>query len=213
MKKLILTAMAVLSIGILSNNLFAQTKPRDTTKKPMPMDTTRKMPPPDTTKKVSTTTTTTTVTKDTTTVKDIVATLANVAEESTLVAAIKTANLETELKGAGPFTVLAPNNGAFDAIPKGKLDSLMKDPTKAATILRGHIIAGKYDKAAFIKALTDGKGKATLKTMDGQTLTLSVVNKKLAITDAQGTVVEVTSFDTPATNGIIDGINGVLMSK
>lgn len=224
MKKLILTAIAVLSIGLLSNNLYAQTKPRDTTKKtlprdtikrplPIPADTIKKVVPVDTTKKTTTTTTTTTVTKDTTTVKDIVATLANVAEESTLVAAIKTANLETELKGPGPFTVLAPNNGAFDAIPKGKLDSLMKDPTKAATILRGHIIAGKYDKAALIKALTDGKGKATLKTMDGQTLTLSVVNKKLAITDAHGTVVEVTSFDTPATNGIIDGINGVLMTK
>jgi uncharacterized surface protein with fasciclin (FAS1) repeats len=203
MKKLIFTAIAVLSIGVLSNNLFAQVTPRDTTKRPLPMDTTKK----------TTTATTTTTTADTAATKDIVATLANVAEESDLVTAIKTANLETELKGPGPFTVLAPNNGAFDAIPKGKLDSLMKDPTKAATILRGHIIAGKYDKAAFIKALTDGKGKATLKTMDGQTLTLSVVNKKLAITDAQGTVVEVTSFDTPATNGVIDGINGVLMTK
>ncbi len=213
MKKLVLTAIAVLSIGFLSNNLFAQVKPRDTTKRPLPMDTTRKVMSVDTAKKTTTTTTTTTVTKDTAAVKDIVATLANVAEESELVAAIKTANLETELKGPGPFTVLAPNNGAFDAIPKGKLDSLMKDPTKAATILRGHIIAGKYDKAAFIKASTDGKGKATLKTMDGQTLMLSVVNKKLAITDAQGTVVEVTSFDTPATNGVIDGINGVLMTK
>ena len=202
MKKLALTAIAVLSIGFLSNNLFAQTVPRDTTRKNPPMDTTRKA-----------TTTTTTAPTDTAAAKDIVATLANVAEESDLVAAIKTANLETELKGTGPFTVLAPNNGAFDAIPKGKLDSLMKDPTKAATILRGHIVAGKYDKAALIKALTDGKGKATLKTMDGQTLMLSVVNKKLAITDAQGNVVEVTSFDTPATNGIIDGINGVLMSK
>jgi uncharacterized surface protein with fasciclin (FAS1) repeats len=130
-----------------------------------------------------------------------------------LVAAIKAANLQTDLKGPGPFTVLAPNNGAFDAIPKGKLDSLMKDPTKLAVTLKAHVIAGKYDKAALIKALTDGKGKATLKTIDGETLTLSVVDKKLAITDAQGTVVEVTSFDTPATNGVIDGVNGVLMSK
>jgi len=79
--------------------------------------------------------------------------------------------------------------------------------------LKAHVIVGKYDKAALIQALTAGKGKATLKTIDGQTLTLSVINKKLAITDAQGNVVEVTSFDTPATNGVIHGINGVLMSK
>jgi len=120
MKKSVLTVVAVLSIGLLSNNLFAQTQPKDTIKKTNPADTTKK----------TTTTTTTTVTKDTTTVKDIVATLANVAEESTFVAAIKIANLETDLKGPGPFTVLAPNNGAFDAIPKGKLDSLMKNPAK-----------------------------------------------------------------------------------
>ena len=204
MKKLILIVIALSVMGLLSNNLFAQVPPKDTTKK------TRQV---DTTKKTTTTTTTTTVVKDTAAVKDIMATLANVAEESTLVAAIKAANLETDLHGPGPFTVLAPNNGAFDAIPKGKLDSLMKDPTKLAVTLKAHVIAGKYDKAALIKALTDGKGKASLKTIDGQTLTLSVVNKKLAITDAQGTVVEVTSFDTPATNGVIDGVNGVLMSK
>jgi len=191
MRKLILMVIVLSVIGLLSNNLFAQT-PKDTTTK---------------------TTTTTTVARDTAAVKDIDATLANVADESTLVAAIKTANLETDLKGPGPFTVLAPNNGAFDAIPKGKLDSLMKDPTKLAVTLKAHVIAGKYDKAALIKALTDGKGKATLKTIDGQILTLSVVDKKLAITDAQGTAVEVTSFDTPATNGVIDGVNGVLMSK
>lgn len=213
MKNLIITVAAVFSMGLFSNNLFAQTRPRDTIKKILPVDTTKKKLPKDTIKKsVTTTTTTTTVAKDTS-AKDIVATLANVAEESTLVAAIKAANLETDLKGVGPFTVLAPNNGAFIAMPKGKLDSLMKDPSKLAIVLKAHIIIGKYDKAALIKALTTGKGKAILKTIDGQTLTLSVINKKLAITDSQGTIVEVTSFDTPCTNGLIDGINGVLMSK
>eukprot|EP01037_Dinobryon_pediforme_P000765 gene765-769_t len=148
-----------------------------------------------------------------TSAKDIVSTLGNVAEETTLVADVKAANLETDLKGPGPFTVLAPNNDAFAAVSKTRLDSLMKDPTKLAVTLKAHVIAGKYDKAALIKALVDGKGKASLKTIDGQTLTLSVKNKKLAITDAQGTTVEVTSFDTPCTNGLIDGVNGVLMSK
>lgn len=189
MKKSILIAAVAIG-GLLSNNLFAQTT--------------------DTTKKAATATTTTT---DTTSVKDVYSTLANIADETTLTTAIKSANLDTDLKGTGPFTVLAPSNEDFSAISKGKLDSLMKDPAKLATTLKGHVISGKYDKAALIKALVAGKGTATLKTIDGQTLTLSVKDKKLAITDAQGTTVEVTSFDTPATNGIIDGINGVLMSK
>jgi uncharacterized surface protein with fasciclin (FAS1) repeats len=220
MKNSIITAAVVFSIGLFSNNLFAQTHPkdtiktrppRDTVKKPLPADTTRKTVPTDTARK--TTPTTTTATKDTAAAKDIVATLANVADESTLVAAIKAANIEADLKGPGPFTVFVPNNTAFETIPKGKLDSLMKNPAKLAVTLKAHVVVGKYDKAAIIQALTAGKGKTTLKTIDGQMLTLSVINKKLAITDSQGTVVEVTSFDTPSTNGIIHGINGVLMSK
>ncbi len=191
MKKSILIAAVALG-GLLSNNLFAQMKTTDTTKKAA---------------------TSTTATTDTSAAKDVYSTLANIADETTLTTAIKSANLDTDLKGAGPFTVLAPSNEDFSAISKGKLDSLMKDPAKLATTLKAHVINGKYDKAALIKALVAGKGTASLKTIDGQTLTLSVKDKKLAITDAQGTTVEVTSFDTPATNGIIDGINGVLMSK
>jgi uncharacterized surface protein with fasciclin (FAS1) repeats len=191
MKKTVLIAAAALFMGLFSNTLFAQTQQKDTAKK---------------------VTTTTTATADTS-AKDIVATLANVAEETTLTAAIKAANLETELKGPGPFTVLAPNNDDFATVPKSKMDSLMKDPVKLAVVVKAHIISGKYDKAALIKALVAGKGKATLTTIDGQTLTLSVKEKKLAITDAQGTTVQVTSFDTPCTNGVIHGINGILMTK
>ena len=197
MKKSILITAAAITISLVSNSLFAQTMSRDSAKKVA----------------TSTTTTTTTTKTDTTSVKDVAATIENVADLSTLTTAIKTANLETPLKGAGPFTVLAPDNTAFSTIPKTKMDSLMKDPVALGTVLKGHVIAGKYDKTALIKALTDGKGKATLKTIDGQTLILSVKDKKLAITDAKGTTVEVTSFDTPFTNGLIDGINGVLDAK
>lgn len=192
MKKSIL--MIAVAVG-LSSTLFAQTKMGDTTKK------------------TTTTTTTTTAPAAPDSTKDVVATLANIADETTLVTAIKAANLETDLKGPGPFTVLAPSNEDFNNIPKGKLDSLMKDPVKLGTTLKAHVIAGRYDKTALIKALTAGKGTAALKTIDGQTLTLSVKDKKLAITDAQGNVVEVTSFDTPTANGLIDGVNGVLMVK
>ena len=194
MKKSILIAAASITISLLASNVFAQTMTKDTAKK-------------------AATATTAPATKDTTSVKDVAATIENVAELSTLATGIKAANLETPLKGPGPFTVLAPNNDAFAAVPKPALDSLMKDPVKLGTVLKAHVIAGKYDKAGFIKALTDGKGTATLKTIDGQTLTLSVKDKKLAITDAKGTVVQVTSFDTPCTNGLIDGINGVLGTK
>src|ERR1700761_1284638 len=114
-----------------------------------------------------------------TSVMDISATMANTADHSTFYAAIKAANLESFLKGAGPYTVFAPDNDAFNAVPKGRLDSLMKDTAKLAVAIKAHILAGKYDKAALIKALTDGKGKATLKTVDGQTLMLGVNNKKL----------------------------------
>jgi uncharacterized surface protein with fasciclin (FAS1) repeats len=194
MKKSILIVAAALAVGFLSNDLFAQQK--------------------DTSKKTTTTTTTTkTTTAPDTSAKDIVATLANVAEETTLTAAIKAANLETDLKATGPFTVLAPNNDAFNTVSKGKLDSLMKDPAKLAVTVKAHVISGKYDKAALIKALVAGKGSAALKTIDGQTLTLTVKDKKLTIADSQGTSVQVTSFDTPCTNGVIHGINGVLMSK
>jgi len=201
MKKSMLVVTAVLTAALFVNNSFAQTVPRDTVKK----SGTTTTPTP--------TTTNTTPTKPDSTAKDAQATLANVGDLSTFVAAIRAANLDVTLKGPGPFTVLAPDNAAFSNIPKSRLDSLMKDPVKLGTLVKGHIISGRYDKAAFIKALTDGKGKATLKTIDGQTLNLSVKDKKLAITDAQGNMVEVTSFDTPCTNGLVDGINGVLMYK
>ncbi len=199
MKKSVLIIAATITMGLFSGSLFAQTPTKDTTKR-------------DTTKK-PTSAVTNAIAKPDTTTKNLLATLANVAEESTFAAALKTARIDSLLTGAGPFTVLAPNNDDFNSLSKTRLDSLMKDPVKLSLTLKAHIIAGRYDKAALIKALTDGKGKATLKTIDGQVLGLSVINKKLAITDAQGTVVEVTSFDTPSTNGVIHGINGVLMYK
>ena len=194
MKKSILIFAAAISLSALTNNIFAQTMQRDTSKKTT----------------TTTTTTTTAPAAKADSVKDIDATIANVASLSTLEGAIKAANLSASLKDAGPFTVFAPDNDAFSAVPKTRMDSLMKDPAKLATLVNTHVVKGKFDKAAVIKALTDGKGKATLTTIDGQVLTLSVKDKKLAITDARGSTALVTSFDTPATNGIIHGINAVL---
>jgi len=191
MKKSILIVTVTILTGLLSNNLFAQTTPTTT--------------PPSTTA--------TPAAKPDTSAKDIQATLADVADLTSLTAAVKAANLDASLKAAGPFTVFAPNNAAFSSIPKTRLDSLMKDPVKLATLVNAHVIAGKYDKAALIKAIVAGKGTTTLKTVDGQTITVGVANKKLQLKDSQGNTAEVTSFDTPATNGVIHGVNGVLMYK
>lgn len=221
MKRSILIVAAALSIGLLSNNLFAQTQPPQPTPtptQPTPPQPTPTQPTPMPTPPTPTPTTqppapvTSTVAKADS-VKDVQATLANVADLSSLVGAIKAANLEATLQGPGPFTVFAPDNAAFSAIPKTRLDSLMKDPVKLATLVKAHVVIGKYDKAGIIKALTNATRSATLKTVDGQTLTIAVVNKKVQLKDAQGNTAEITSFDTPATNGVIDGVNGVLMSK
>jgi len=191
MKKSIVFVTAV-AIGLMSTNVFAQTTP-----------TTPTTPPAATAAPAAATDS----------VKDVQATLANVADLSTLVADIKAANVDATLKGAGPFTVFAPDNTAFNAVPKEKLDSLMKDPVKLAKLVNAHVVAGKYDKAAIIKLLTNAQRSGTVKTVDGQTLTIAVVNKKVQITDADGNSAQITSFDTPATNGVIHGVSGVLMYK
>jgi len=193
MKKTILIVAAALSIGLLTNNVFAQTQPAT------PAPTT---PPAQTAPAAKADS-----------VKDIDATIANVADLSSLTADIKAANLDASLKAPGPFTVFAPDNAAFSAIPKTTLDSLAKDPVKLATLVNAHVVAGTYDKKGIIKALTNATRTATLKTVDGQTLTIAVVNKKVQIKDAHGNTAEITSFDTPATNGVIHGVNGVLMAK
>jgi uncharacterized surface protein with fasciclin (FAS1) repeats len=140
---------------------------------------------------------------------DALATISANTDYNVFGIAIRAANLGATLKGTGPITVFAPNNAAFSNLTSGKLDSLMQDPAKLATILKGHIVNGKYDKAAIIKTL--GSGTPTLKTIDGQTLTLSVNAKKnLEITDSQGNKTDVIAFDMLATNGVIIGVNAIL---
>jgi len=206
MKKSIVIVAAVV-IGLMSTNVFAQTTP--TTPKPATPTPAQPTTPPATTQPAATPAPAAAADS----VRDVQGTLANVADLSTLVAAIKAANLDESLKGAGPFTVFAPDNTAFSAIPKDKLDSLMKDPVKLAKMVNAHVIAGKYDKAGIIKLLTNAQRSGTLKTVDGQTITVSVVNKKVQLTDADGNTAQITSFDTPATNGVIHGVSGVLMYK
>jgi len=144
---------------------------------------------------------------------DVVATLTSSDTYNALAIAVRAAGVSDALEGAGPFTIFAPTNEAFGKLPSAQLDALMKDPTKLAALLKGHVVSGKLMKADVIKALTTGKGKATLKTLDGQDLTLSVAGGKLQLADAAGNTALVTAFDLSASNGVIHGLNGVLVGK
>jgi len=139
---------------------------------------------------------------------DLVVTLSGNADYNVAAALIRAANLGATLKGAGPYTIIAPSNIAFSTMSSAKLDSLMADPAKLAAVLKGHIITGKFDKAELIKTL--GSGTPTLPTIDGSKLTLSVTDKHLTFTDSQGNHASVIAFDILATNGVIIGIDGVL---
>ncbi|GAB3912158.1 hypothetical protein GCM10028826_23000 [Mucilaginibacter boryungensis] len=165
----------------------------------------------DTAKKTTTTTTITTTTTNNA-AADVVGALNSNPDYTTAALAVKTADLESVLKTGGPYTIFAPNNNAFTKLPAGKLDSLMKDPVKLSALLKGHIVNGKYAKADIIKALTAGKGKATLTTLDGQTLTLSISKTStLQLTNAAGSTAEVTLYDLIGGNGVVNGLNGVLL--
>jgi uncharacterized surface protein with fasciclin (FAS1) repeats len=140
---------------------------------------------------------------------DVVGTLSGNPDYNASALAIRAANLSATLKGAGPYTIFAPSNTAFSNISPDKLDALMKDPAALATILKGHVVSGKYGKAELIKALASGT--ATLTTLDGQKLTLAVNEKKhLELTDAQGNKAQVIAFDMLGNNGVAIGIDAVL---
>jgi uncharacterized surface protein with fasciclin (FAS1) repeats len=133
--------------------------------------------------------------------KDIVDNAMNSREHTTLVAAVKQGGLVETLKGAGPFTVFAPTNTAFDAIPKSTLESLMKDENKykLKNILTYHVVPG----AVKASALKDGQ---KLKTVQGEELIVKVKDGKVWINDA-----EVTTADVISSNGVTHVINKVLM--
>ncbi len=147
--------------------------------------------------------------------KDIIDNAVNSKDHTTLVAAIKAAGLVETLKGAGPFTVFAPTNAAFDKLPKGTVDTLLKPESKAALskILTYHVVAGKMDAASIVKAIEEGKGKATLKTVQGGSLTAAMEGKDVIITDEKGGKSKVTVADVMQSNGVIHVVDTVLMHK
>src|SRR5277367_938669 len=137
--------------------------------------------------------------------KNIVENAVNSADHTTLVAAVKAAGLVDTLESPGPFTVFAPTNEAFDKLPAGTVDMLLK-PENLATlkkILTYHVVAGKMTSKDIAKKIEMGGGKATLTTVEGGTLTAMMDGGKLVLTDEKGGTSTVTIADVIQSNGVI----------
>lgn len=145
--------------------------------------------------------------------KDIIDNAVNSKDHTTLVAAVKAAGLVETLKGKGPFTVFAPTNEAFDALPAGTVETLLKPENKATLtkILTYHVVAGNMDSKAIAKAIKKGNGKAMLTTVSGGMLTASMDGDKLVLTDEKGGMSTVTIADVRQSNGVIHVVDTVLM--
>lgn len=145
--------------------------------------------------------------------KDIVDNAVNSADHTTLVAAVKAAGLVDTLKGKGPFTVFAPTNSAFDKLPAGTVDTLVKPENKATLtkILTYHVVAGNLDSKAIGKAIKNGGGKAELTTVAGGKLWASMSGSDVILTDEKGGTAKVTIVDVKQSNGVIHVIDTVVM--
>jgi uncharacterized surface protein with fasciclin (FAS1) repeats len=145
--------------------------------------------------------------------KNIVENAVNSKDHTTLVAAVKAAGLVDTLQGKGPFTVFAPTNSAFSALPAGTVDTLLKPENKEmlTKVLTYHVVAGKMDSKTIAKAIKKGNGKATLRTVSGDTLTGSMNGNTLVLTDEKGGMSRVTIADVRQSNGVIHVIDTVLL--
>jgi uncharacterized surface protein with fasciclin (FAS1) repeats len=147
--------------------------------------------------------------------KSIVEIAVGSKDHTTLVAALKAADLVTTLSGKGPFTVFAPTNAAFDKIPADALANLLKPENKAtlAGILTYHVVAGNIDAATLTSLIKKSKGVAVVKTVNGQELKASIENGKVVLTDAKGGKATVIAADLKASNGVIHVTDAVSMPK
>lgn len=136
-------------------------------------------------------------------------------DHSTLVAAVKAAGLVETLQSAGPFTVFAPVNAAFGKLPAGTVETLLKPENKSTLtkVLTYHVVAGNLDAAAVVKAIKDGGGKAVVKTVSGGTLTASIKDGKVILTDENGGVATIVATDLKAENGLVHVIDTVVLPK
>jgi uncharacterized surface protein with fasciclin (FAS1) repeats len=146
--------------------------------------------------------------------KDIVDNAVNSADHTTLVAAVKAAGLVDTLKSKGPFTVFAPVNSAFEKLPMGTVETLLKPENKATLtkVLTYHVVAGKYDAKELLGLIKKNNGAASLKTVSGGTLTFKMKgSNSLSVTDEKGGMSTVTIANVYQSNGVIHVVDTVLL--
>lgn len=145
--------------------------------------------------------------------RDIIDNAVNSADHTTLVAAVKAAGLVETLKGKGPFTVFSPTNAAFDKLPAGTVDTLLKPENKAmlTKVLTYHVVAGKYDGKKLMGLIKRGGGSATLRTVSGGTLTAMMSGDSIMLRDEKGNTSNVAISNVYQSNGVIHVVDTVLM--
>ena len=145
--------------------------------------------------------------------KNIVENAVNSKDHTTLVAAVKAAGLVGTLEGKGPFTVFAPTNEAFAALPAGTVDNLLKPENKPmlVKVLTLHVVPGRLDSAAIAKMIKAGNGKAELKTVEGESLAATMIGDVLTISDSEGGMAHVRIADVYQSNGVIHVVDRVLL--
>jgi uncharacterized surface protein with fasciclin (FAS1) repeats len=145
--------------------------------------------------------------------KNIVENAANSKDHTTLVAAVKAAGLVDTLSGAGPFTVFAPTNEAFAALPKGTVETLLEPANKdqLTAVLTYHVVPGKVSAAEIVEATKKGNGMAEFKTVQGGPLKFQLDGDKVWVVDAKGGKSQVTIADVNQSNGVIHVVNAVLL--
>ncbi|MGH9970509.1 MAG: fasciclin domain-containing protein [Pyrinomonadaceae bacterium] len=144
---------------------------------------------------------------------DIVDNAVNSADHTTLVAAVKAAGLVETLKSKGPFTVFAPTNAAFEKLPAGTVETLVKPENKETLtkVLTYHVLAGKFDSKAIAKRIKAGNGSAQFKTVSGGTLWARMDGNNLILKDEKGGTATVTIANVYQSNGVIHVVDTVLL--
>jgi uncharacterized surface protein with fasciclin (FAS1) repeats len=145
--------------------------------------------------------------------KNIIQNAVNSKDNTTLVAAVKAAGLVDTLQGPGPFTVFAPTNAAFDQLPAGTVESLLKPEKKneLTTVLTYHVLPGRLTTSDLSEAVKAGGGKASLKTVQGEEVMVAGKGRSFTITDSKGRAARITIADVLQSNGVIHVIDKVLL--
>ena len=145
--------------------------------------------------------------------KNIIQNAVNSKDHTTLVAAVKAADLVDTLSGPGPFTVFAPTNEAFAKLPDGTVDTLLKPENKdqLVDVLTYHVVPGRYTAKDLMAMAKKNGGKTMLKTVEGKDLTFQIKDGKLWVWDAKGDAAKITSKNVMQSNGVIHVIDTVLL--